>query len=167
MDLITAYWEKVWAFVYTVTRDPHLTDDITQDTFVAACQSLDQVREANTLKAWLFTIARNRCRDHFRSADFRRRTAASDEYMTTLSNGLALQVPSAEEEALGEIEGNTLWQRILRLKDSYREVLILHIKADLPFAEVAKILGIPERTARTRYRRAIEKLRQMTGGGVE
>ncbi|WP_074956892.1 sigma-70 family RNA polymerase sigma factor [Alicyclobacillus macrosporangiidus] len=150
-----AYWQRAWAYVYSLTNDPFLTDDLTQDVFVRAYTSLDQFRNESSYKTWLFSIARNRCKDFQKSAFFRR-VVPIDFHRT---QSLDAEHTSAEDEAVRAIERNELWKAILTLKKPYREVVILHLREDMTFAEIAAVLSIPEVTARARYRRALQQLR--------
>lgn len=132
-----------------------MTDDLTQDVFVRAYTNLDQFRNESSYKTWLFSIARNRCKDFQKSALFRR-VVPVDIHRTQV---FASEYMSAEDEAVRSIERNEWWKAILTLKKPYREVVILHLREDMTFAEIATVLGIPEVTARVRYRRALQQLR--------
>ena len=57
--LIERHLDAVWAVSFSRTRDRALSDDVAQDTFVAAWAQLDRLRETSRLRAWLCGIARN------------------------------------------------------------------------------------------------------------
>lgn len=71
-SLMEAYFSNIWTFVYTYTCNYHTADDLTQEVFVRALIHLDDFRNESSHKTWLFTIARNVCRDNAKSAFTRR-----------------------------------------------------------------------------------------------
>jgi len=145
------YWNPVWAFVFSHVHNQHLTDDLTQDIFVTVLENVHKVRDTSRIKSWLFTVAKNKCSDHYRSAWIKR---------IVLSNELEPQNVSAETIE-SHIENNELWSTILGMKKIYREVIILRMNADMSFAEIADVLHIPAITVRVRYRRALQEARKL------
>lgn len=160
-ELIHTYWRSIWAFIYSMTGDADLTSDLAQDTFVRACQRFSQLRDATHVKTWLFSIAKNRCRDHYKSAWVRKVVP----FGTSAALAPLATVPSVEQEVLQEVERNDVWQAIFSLKAEFREVVLLRVREDLAFREVAAVLGIREGTARSRYVRAVSQLRAKLGEG--
>jgi len=71
-ELMEQYGQDVWNFVYALTRDADLSDDVSQDVFVKAYQKMDGFRGDASVKTWLLTIASNKVTDARRSAFFRR-----------------------------------------------------------------------------------------------
>ncbi|WP_081841583.1 sigma-70 family RNA polymerase sigma factor [Alicyclobacillus macrosporangiidus] len=153
-------WDGIWGYIYAVTKDPHTTDDLAQDVFVRAYTHWDQFRGESSRKTWLFKIARNICRDHQRSAFFRRVIPMDAMKLHNVSSAHAR---SSEDEAMQVFENHALWEAIFRLRKIYREVILLHIREDLTFKEIASILNVSESTVRSRYRRALEQLQDTIG----
>lgn len=162
-NLVASYWDGVWAFLYSQTQNVDVTNDLAQDTFILACQRIHQVRDISRMKSWLFSIAKNRCRDHYKSAWVRKVSPQGDHRaFESVTGGL-----SAEQQMLSELEQSELWSAIFQLSPRLREVLLLRLREDLSFRETAEILGINESTTRSRYNRAVEKLRlRFQTGGV-
>ena len=67
-ELILRYHRRVYAFVIQFCQNPSDAAELTQDTFVRAFQAINSFHPQRPFAAWLFTIARNNCIDHHRSA---------------------------------------------------------------------------------------------------
>src|SRR5262249_50309719 len=67
--LVERYQDLVSAVSYSRTRDQALSEDVAQETFLAAWRQLDQLREPGRLRAWLCGIARNLARKARRRTD--------------------------------------------------------------------------------------------------
>src|SRR5436190_24196258 len=57
-DLVRGHARLVWASVYGLVRDPAWTDDMVQETFLRAWESLGELKEPGAFRGWLLTIAR-------------------------------------------------------------------------------------------------------------
>ena len=120
--------------------------------------------------SWLYTIARNLCIDHARkrkqgrpvSIDgSRRQTQAERDSAPPLREQLPGQDLGAERIAQNRELGARLEQAIAALPDAQREVFLMRELAELPFAEIAQIVGASEPTVKSRMRYALERLRSV------
>ena len=116
--------------------------DATQDAFVAAWQSLPTLRDARRFDAWLNTVLANKCRDLLRN----RGRAHEVDIVDT-------DVPSADPAA-GVLDRAALLAAFDRLSIADRQILALHHLEDRPLEHVARILGIPVGTAKSRLHAA-------------
>ncbi|MFL5650490.1 MAG: RNA polymerase sigma factor [Chloroflexota bacterium] len=122
--------------------------EVTQEAFVSAWRNLPRLRDADRFDAWLNRIVMNGCRDLLRH---RRRVRQIDID--------SLELPSADNAAAA-LETTSLLAAFDRLDIADRQILALHHLHDLPMAEVARQLGIPIGTAKSRLwsaRRALER----------
>ncbi len=140
------------AFARSLTGgDVQLADDIVQDTIVNALQAQHQFTPGTNLKAWLFTILRNR----FRSVIARKHVTAEvpDDDLERHS-----WVP-AEQESRIEVAA---FKRAFRaLTSAHREVLVLVAVHGLPYEQVAAICGCEVGTVKSRVNRARAMLKKM------
>ncbi|GEO26011.1 hypothetical protein AAC03nite_17960 [Alicyclobacillus acidoterrestris] len=143
--------------MYSMTRNTAVADDLSQEVFIQAYQHLSQFRETSSMKTWLFTIAKHKCIDYFRSAFVRRVTFHAR--MDDVSDD------SVEERVIASEQRNAVWAALFQLKPDAREVVLLHTKEDMTFKEVGQVLGISETAARVKYHRAVQKLQRMLGEG--
>ena len=118
-------------------------EDVTQDIFLNLVCSIDNFQGKSAFATWFNKIVVNRVADYHRKS-FRHRSRF------ILEEDILKQEPSHEVE--NEVEMNDL---LMKLPKPYREVLFLRLCHDLPFREIASILGIAYEAARSRYRRGI------------
>jgi RNA polymerase sigma-70 factor (ECF subfamily) len=126
-----------------------LADDITSETFVRAWTAQGKIREA-TVKAYLFTIARNLFRDHLRRNN---RLAELEESMPDPTVGLAVRT---EQKA----ELNAVMAALHRLSEVDRAALLMRVQEEMPYEEIAQALKLPVTTVKVKVHRARLKLMQ-------
>jgi RNA polymerase sigma-70 factor, ECF subfamily len=146
-SLYQSYAPLVHRFALFLCGDPMLADDITSETFVRAWTGRGKIREA-TVKAYLFTIARNLYRDHLRRE---RKLTGIEESMPDTNPGLALRTEqkaelSAVMKALGE------------LPEVDRAALLMRAQEEMPYEEIAEVLNLPLTTVKVKVHRARLKL---------
>jgi RNA polymerase sigma-70 factor, ECF subfamily len=143
--LVDRYWERVFHWLHSLTRDPHLAEDLTQEAFLRALRALDTFILGSSFRGWLFRIAQNAWIDQNR---------VRRPEIQTLSPLLSIRAASPHEEVV-EREGRHLLQEACdRLPDTYRAAFLLWSHHDLSFAEIATVVGTTEATARWRVFKA-------------
>ncbi len=159
--LIARYQQSLFNVAARLLSDPDAAADTVQFTFIQLYTHAQELHADEGLRPWLFRVVRYRCLDELR----RRHATPFSQVATEGDDGLspldALADPAPLPEDLAE--RNDL-QRILNdaiasLPPKYREVVALRYAADLSFAEIGEILGIPEATAKTHFHRAKPLLR--------
>ncbi|MFP4270624.1 MAG: sigma-70 family RNA polymerase sigma factor [Alphaproteobacteria bacterium] len=131
--------------------DEALADDLVQDTCVNALRSQHQFTPGTNLKAWLFTILRNR----FRSLAKRRRIRA-EEPDDDLDR---LPVDATPQE--GRLEMLAFRHAFGELRPEYREALVLAVVHGMNYEEIARVCGCRVGTVKSRVSRARERLRRV------
>lgn len=140
--LIERHLDAVWAVSFSSTRDRALSDDVVQDTFVAAWGRLDRLREVDRVRAWLCGIARNLARKALRRATRERPAEAEVAGGATPFDELArLETDRLVEQALAELPA------------TYRDVMVLYYQHERSLREVAAALGVSEDAAMQRLTR--------------
>ncbi|QQE79082.1 RNA polymerase sigma factor [Alicyclobacillus sp. SO9] len=162
--MVETYWQSIWTFIYTILGDADYARDLTQDTFISAATSINDLRDIESLKTWLFKIARNRSIDYLKSGWSTKVLSMEKDFHLT-AEASSTWAQDAETDALSAIQRNELWAAIFRLKRGFREVVVLRVREDLSFREIAGVLKIRETTARSRYARSVKQLRTMLKGG--
>jgi RNA polymerase sigma factor (sigma-70 family) len=139
-----------------LTRDPGLSEDIVQDSFVRAIRAFAQFRGGSP-RAWLFAIVRNCCR----TAQTGRtgvlglvvhESSLSDEDTERLTEN-ADPSPSPEEEVFRKVEVEHLRTAIEAMPEPFREAIVLRDLEDLSYAEIAEVTGAPIGTVMSRLSR--------------
>jgi RNA polymerase sigma factor (sigma-70 family) len=144
--------EPLFGFLVYRTGDRALAEDVLADTFervLRARRRFDPRRASE--KTWVYSIAVNRLRDHYR------RRAAEERAVERVATAAG---PEPGSELL-QVEGRDLLSRgLATLSDEEREAVALRYGADLRAAEIAKLLGERLTTVEGRVYRALRKLRE-------
>jgi len=121
-------------------------DDVTQDVFVTVARAARRFAGRSTFRTWLFGIAMNICRDYLR----RERPTESDEVLATL--------PDASLDPLQRLERQERLRRVRAavrtLTPQHRLVLRLRDGEDMSYEEIARAIGVPVGTVRSRLHNA-------------
>lgn len=147
--LVEGYWPRLYRWLYHLTRDRHLAEDLAQEAFLRALANLGRFRVGTNFRAWLFRIAHNALLNVQRSAG-RRRTSLPDD-LPTREPGPADSACS--REALAGLAG-----AVERLPTEFKAALLLRVEEGLSFRQIAGVLDITEETARWRVFKARQKL---------
>jgi len=162
-EALTLIYEKYLDSMLTLAmgllNDASAAQDVVQDVFVSFAQSRNNLRARGSLSGSLATTVVNRVRDHQRRQ--RRRAGRAAE-------GRVRAEPMGPEQAviLSE-QAKLLTQAVAALPEEQREVVLLRLKADMKFRDIAKLQQTSVNTVLSRYRYGLEKLRSLLNGEVE
>ncbi len=164
--IVRAYESRVYGLALGLVRNPEDARDLTQDSFVRAFQAMKLYDPDRPFVGWLLRICRNLCIDFLR----RRRplVRVDDQDM----DGQKVQLPDpharTDRESIAHETRSHVWEAMGRISDEHREVLVLKDLQDLEYAEVARILNIPQGTVASRVYYARRALREtLEAMGVE
>jgi len=134
-------------------------EDVVQDVFLSFARSARDLRASGSLRSYLATCVLNRVRDNRRQ---QQRQARRDA-------GLCVSAESAEPEQAAILVEETarLNQAVAQLPDEQREVVLLRLKANLKFRDIARVQQAPISTVLGRYRYGLDRLRSLLNGEVE
>jgi len=150
---ISLLWDeitpKLYGYLVNTLRDRNLAEDILQSTWLKAIEALPGFKEEGAgFSSWLFAIARNECRQHWRKQG------------REIPFDLELHDKGEHDQTEKKHEEKIFVDQILaQLSESDRELLRLRYIAGLPLDNIAKILKINGVTARVRMHRAIKAAR--------
>ncbi|MDB5311076.1 MAG: sigE 6 [Gemmataceae bacterium] len=148
--LVDRYWDRLYRWLYHLTRDRHTAEDLTQETFLKALAAVRSFRPGSNFRAWIFRIGHNNFVNQKR-AERRTKHALPDDAAGPESAG---PVTVAENREALEAVGKA----VAALPPDFRAALLLRVEEGLSFREVAKVLGTTEETARWRVFKARQKL---------
>ncbi len=157
------YFERVYAYLRRLVGDEHLAEDLTQDVFLQAHRALASYDPTRDPRPWLFTIATNKLRDHWRS-----RAAHASNSVTSLDHeDLVERVGAAPVEPAESADEGQLAARVRSAIDALpgglRATVLLRVYEGLSFEDIGRILERNEAAARKRYSRALAALREGLG----
>jgi RNA polymerase sigma-70 factor (ECF subfamily) len=163
--LVTRHRKALFNFILRFVRDTAAAEDVTQETFLRLVKGADAYERQAKFTTWLYTIARNLCVDAARRGKHRK-AASLDAPLGDEDGSVSLLdlVPDSgagvDRQAQSRELAVRLRQAIESLPDEQREIFLLREVADLQFNEIAKVIGCPENTVKSRMRYALEKLRE-------
>lgn len=164
-SLLDRYRRPMYNFLLRTVRDPQAAEDLLQEVFVRVVQRASDFRGDSRFSTWAYTIARNLSIDHARKMSHRRHASLDapargqgDTEAPPLSERVEHPSPTAERAAIGQQVQVALRAAVEALPDDQREVFLLRQVQHLSFLEIAEIVGVPENTAKSRMRYALERL---------
>ncbi|UCD48997.1 MAG: RNA polymerase sigma factor [Phycisphaerales bacterium] len=141
--------ERVRAYMFCACSNATDADDLAQECYLRALRSWDCFDGKGTRQAWLFAIARNTRVDWFRKRGREARLVAADE---------VTHVREISEPVADEVE--MIWRAVGNLGPECQETIHLRFAADLSYAEIAELLGVPVGTVRSRLHRGLKAVRE-------
>jgi len=146
-DLYEDYAIEIYRFSLWLAGDSFEAEDITSETFVRAWSRIQTIR-TETLKAYLFTIARNIYLEQHRKG--KRQVVLNDIYPD----------PAPQPDKVVESQLDILRvQRFLQtLPEIDRAAFVLRVQHQLPYAEIARVLGLSLPAAKVKIHRVRKKL---------
>lgn len=166
--LIDNYKNMVYNLAYRMSNNPHEAEDISQEAFLRAYQSLARFNPSYKFSTWLYQITLNIIRDKFKrkeidyvSLDTPVETDDSEFYHQPADSTNNPEQIVTRQEDVQEIQ-----QAIYSLPLKYREVIVLRHLQDLSYIEISNILKLPSGTVKIRLYRAREQLRKILSDSI-
>jgi RNA polymerase sigma-70 factor (ECF subfamily) len=163
--LLGRHERPVWRFLRRSVGDSALAEDLLQEVFLRVVKARDDWKGESKFSTWVYAIARNLCVDQSRRAVHRDHasmdapTRRDDERAGNLHDHVASRGRDAEGlTADGQLRAR-IDAAVAALPPDQREVFLMREVMDLPFAEIASVVGAPEPTVKSRMRYALERLR--------
>lgn len=160
--LIERHRQRVMNYIMMMVRDRALADDIFQETFVKAINSLDNGKyvDGGKFVSWLLRIAHNQVIDHFRTNKNRRHVTSDDVGFDIVSVRAGDFQSNAEDAMIRSQTDDKIHQLVDNLPVEQREVVVMRHFMDLSFREIAEQTGVSINTALGRMRYALINLRK-------
>ena len=162
--LLTRHRKPVFNFILRFVGSRETAEDLLQETFLRVIKGAEAYQRQAKFTTWLYTIARNLCVDQSRRAKHRKAQSLDAPMNSSAESGTLLDVLPSGEMASDRLAGNKqlhlkLNEALGRLSEEQREVFLMREFLDMPFKEIADVIGVPENTVKSRMRYALEKLR--------
>ena len=162
--IVARYQSLVCSLAYSATGSLSQSEDLAQDTFLAAWKHLAELREPEKLRAWLCGIARNLIHSSLRTdgREPSHRAERLDEVPESHSTD-----PLPVERAISREEAEILWRSLEKIPETYRTPLVLFYREHQSIAAVAQNLELTEEAARQRLSRGRKLLQEEVLAFVE
>lgn len=154
------YKDNLLGLAFAFSHDLSTAEDIVHDVFIALARQKDKLKFSGSLKSYLAVCVANRARNVLKE---RQRCALGlDE-----TYALAYARPGPAQMAETSDRFFRLMEKLQQLPYDQREVLMLHLKGGMKFAEIAAIQEVSINTVQSRYRYGLEKLRSLLNGEAD
>ncbi len=156
-ELVDQHKDRLFAFIWRMTRNHHDAEEVCQDAFLKAFASLESFRDEFRFSTWLFTIGYRMCLNRMRKKqaingdiDFASMPLPSHESPSD-------NVESAEAAQLR----SDVWSAVDQLSPQQRASVLLFYRQSMSCQEIARILELPVATVKSHLHRARLRLRNM------
>src|SRR5262249_44874150 len=133
--------------------DPHRSEELLQDVFLAVWKNRRQYQFPRPFKAWLYAIALNHCRTAFRRSSPASYSLEDDAVLCTTGG-------SPMESAISTETAAMLATAVTRLPPQQRAVIALKIWDGLSYTQIAEVLDRTEATVRAHMHHGLAALRK-------
>jgi RNA polymerase sigma-70 factor, ECF subfamily len=149
-----------------LSGDLSVADDLVAETLVAAWKSLARYDESCRFSTWLYAILLHRCQKWTRRARSRPVALAwlpafERDHFVARQENVPSPEPSPAEDAARNEHSALLRQCIARLPEKHRHIILLRFYEDASLPDMARVLGCPVGTVKSRLHHAVEKLRKI------
>lgn len=153
-ELYHRYARRLKGFFFLqLGGDEELAADATHDVFLRAYEARNRYQEGKNVSTWLFTIAYNICRNHYRSNAYETQLSATLDAEPISDEQIEVQLDAAAlDDALAQV--------LSELPPPLHQLFSLHYQEELTIPQVAEIVGIPEGTVKSRLHKTMNIIRK-------
>ena len=153
-ELYRRYARRLKGFFFLqLGGDEELAADATHDVFLRAYEARDHYQEGRKVDTWLFTIAYNICRNHYRSNAYEAQLQATLDAEPITNQQIEVRL---DQTALDE----ALTQVLDELPAPLHQIFSLHYQEELTIPQIAEIVGVPEGTIKSRLHKTMNIIRK-------
>ena len=152
-QIYTQYFETVNKYLFCLTHNNDISEELTQETFYKAVKKIDTYKGECKMSVWLCQIAKNLWYDYCKKN--KKVISVEEELLGTYSTD------TTEERVILNDEKISLFRKIQKLDEKTREVIYLRITGELSFKEIGIILNKTENWARVTFYRGKNQLKEV------
>jgi len=154
--LFHTYYKDIYRYLYSLTRDVSLSEDLASEVFLEVVKSIATFRGASDIKTWMLSIARHKWCDYLRKKNRQVETETLSEFVGEL---IQSDEKGTEEQYLDKELIERIYALLEEEPERTRNIVRMRIEG-YSFYEIGKSQGISESSARVIYFRKKEKIRQ-------
>ncbi len=153
-ELYRRYARRLKGFFFMqLGGDEELAADATHDVFLRAFEARSRYQEGRKVDTWLFTIAYNICKNHYRSNAYEAQLLASLDAEPVSNQQIEVDLDAAIlDEALAQV--------LNELPAPLHQIFSLHYQEELTIPQIAEIVGVPEGTVKSRLYKTMNIIRK-------
>jgi len=152
-EIVSKYQKPIFFYILRTVWDEADAADLSQKTFVNAFRNIHRFDRRSNFKTWLYRIAINVCKNHFRDDPRRREVNIEGMVFVDEMNPL--------DRIISEEEGMRLSMALNKLPEKQRDTVTLKVYQGLKYREIAEITGCSEGTAKANFHFGVKKLREI------
>jgi len=152
--------ERLYAYIYRLTLDQTITQDILQETILFMIQSLNQLEHVDHFWGWLFRTAMGKVQHYYRDQNRRKTVELSEDERLYIHNRVSADFNDGLTELLRKELSDAVFMAMKRLKMKYRNILILRCFENMDYAEIGAVMNCSELRSRVMFFRAKTSLRR-------
>ncbi len=167
-EIVQLYNRRIYNICYRFSGSADDAADLTQEVFIKMYRTLNTFDTSRaSFMTWVTTVTRNLLVDHFRKGKYDRITDSLDATPGNQEDGLTLgdqledQGASPEAHVRSQESQKLVHEALKRLSPELREAVILRDLQDLDYKDIAKVLGVPEGTVKSRINRGRTELARL------
>ncbi len=154
--LVRRHATPLLTYLTRMCGDRHRAEELVQEVFLAVWTKRKTYKLNKPFKAWLYTIATNRCRSAFRGKKGKPMASLED----TAGSNTEAEDHGPMDLAVNAENASIVTAAVARLPEQQRMVVTLRVWGDMSYAEIAASAGRTEATVRSHMHRALESLRK-------
>jgi RNA polymerase sigma-70 factor (ECF subfamily) len=164
--LVVKYQDRIYNLCWRLCGDRQVAEDLSQEAFLKAFESLGTFRGVSGFYTWLYRIATNLALSYRRSERRQMNVGTGQEWHDIPSQAMRLRRPGGDgddqPDAVVERDEvrRLVWQAIQELDDEHRAVVVLRDMEGLDYGEIAEVLHLPAGTVKSRLHRARMAIRE-------
>ena len=150
--LVTAYYQMLYQFAYSLTRDEADACDLAQETFCIWAEKGHQLRDKTKVKTWLFTTL------HREFLGSRRRETRFPHFDLEQAS---VELPVVTPPSVNQLDSAQVLLALARLDEIYQAPVALFYLQDHSYNEIAEVLDVPLGTVKSRLTRGLARLHKL------
>ncbi len=164
--VVTKHRPQIFRFLLSSTRDPDLSETLTQECFLKAHRNWASFRGESSAMTWLMRIAINLQKDHWRNRrlQFWRQTQTHAVSLDEASDWLPSGERSVEQQMLAKERVRQVSKAVEGLSERQQTVFLLRYVEEMELSEIARATGLNEGTVKAHLSRAVARVREKLGG---
>ena len=157
--LVERYQTRIYSFCYQFFRDRDIATEMAQETFLRAFRYIKKFDSSKKFSTWVYSIAKNICIDEKRKMDRSRTVPIEDVSPSSFQSSHQGQHLKDPSQISLQLEDRMLLESaIAQLPDKYRAAIIICYFQELPYQEIADVLGLSLNLVKVRIFRAKKQL---------
>ncbi|MBM3791333.1 MAG: sigma-70 family RNA polymerase sigma factor [Acidobacteria bacterium] len=155
--MVNSYSRRIGGLVYRYSRNREEVEDLTQEIFLRVYRNLNSFRaDTGNLNSWMVSVGRNLVIDHLRQS---RHCPQSNGSVELEGLNLSDERGPSPERTVARAEASRLLRQGLRLlSPELKEAVVLRYMEEMTYAEIARHLGVPNGTVKSRINRGCARL---------